>query len=110
MRAVNVCAQVQYIDFEGRSDGESIQKIVSQLKPRRLILVRGSPESTLALQGHAKQWTDARIFTPSKGEVIDATTETHIYQVIIVAGYSTFSCIFSYPPPDLCLFFFSSIH
>lgn len=81
VRAVNVSAQVQYIDFEGRSDGESIQKIVSQLKPRRLILVRGSPESTLALQGHAKQWTDARIFTPSKGEVIDATTETHIYQV-----------------------------
>lgn len=80
-RAINLAAQVQFIDFEGRSDGESIQKIVTQLRPRRLILVRGNQESTLALQAHAKQWTDARIFAPCKGETVDVTTESHIYQV-----------------------------
>ncbi|XP_046685659.1 probable cleavage and polyadenylation specificity factor subunit 2 [Homalodisca vitripennis] len=80
-RQVNVQAQVQFIDFEGRSDGESIQKILTALKPRRLILVRGTPESTLALEAHAKQRTDARVFAPSRGEVVDVTTETYIYQV-----------------------------
>lgn len=78
---VRVAAQVQFIDFEGRSDGESLQKILSQLRPRRLILVRGTPDSTRAMMQHCQQWTDARIFTPSLGEIVDVTTETHIYQV-----------------------------
>ncbi|XP_063222621.1 probable cleavage and polyadenylation specificity factor subunit 2 [Bacillus rossius redtenbacheri] len=80
-RTVRVAAQVQFIDFEGRSDGESVQKILGQLRPRRLILVRGSAESTEALVNHCRQWGTGRVFAPSKGEVVDATTETHIYQV-----------------------------
>ncbi|XP_067012309.1 probable cleavage and polyadenylation specificity factor subunit 2 [Anabrus simplex] len=81
VKSVKVVAQVQYIDFEGRSDGESLQKILSQLRPRRLILVRGPPESTNVMLNHCKQWSGARVFAPTKGEVVDATTETHIYQV-----------------------------
>jgi hypothetical protein len=30
--------------FSGRSDGESVLKLVQQLKPRRVIVVRGSPD------------------------------------------------------------------
>ncbi|CAG7718511.1 unnamed protein product [Allacma fusca] len=41
----------------GRSDGESIRKIVEQVKPRRLI-----------------------VYTPCVGNVVDVTTESHIYQ------------------------------
>jgi cleavage and polyadenylation specificity factor subunit 2 len=81
-RTMRILAQVQYIDFEGRSDGESLQKILAQLKPRRVLLVRGTPESTEAMAAYCKQWTDGRVFTPSRGEVVDATTETHIYQVM----------------------------
>nr|CAD7431533.1 unnamed protein product [Timema monikensis] len=81
MRTVRVAAQIQFIDFEGRSDGESVQKILSQLRPRRLILVRGTPESTKSLVAHCRQWSGGRVFAPSRGEVVDATTETHIYQV-----------------------------
>ena len=73
-------ASVTYIDFEGRSDGESLQKILGQLKPRRVILVRGSPTDTEILAKRA-QHAGARVFTPNRGETIDATTETHIYQV-----------------------------
>lgn len=79
VKTVRVMAQVQYIDFEGRSDGESLQKILGQLRPRRLILVRGTPDSTHAMLNHCRQW--GRVFAPSRGEVVDATTETHIYQV-----------------------------
>ena len=81
---INVEAQIQFIDFEGRSDGESIQKIIANMKPRRLILVRGSEENTLALSSYAQQFTDAKIYTPRVGELIDVTMETHIYQVILV--------------------------
>lgn len=34
---LDINANIQYIDFEGRSDGESIKKILSQIKPRQLV-------------------------------------------------------------------------
>lgn len=82
-KIVMVAAQVQYIDFEGRSDGESLQKILGQLKPRRLVLVRGMPDSIRVLQNMCRHWVGGRVFAPQRGEVVDATTETHIYQVYI---------------------------
>ena len=34
---LDINANIQYIDFEGRSDGESIKKILLQIKPRQLV-------------------------------------------------------------------------
>ena len=79
-RSVPVNASITFIDFEGRSDGESLQKILAQLRPRRVILVRGTPKDTEVLSQQA-QSIGARVFIPSRGETVDATTETHIYQV-----------------------------
>ncbi|XP_050505748.1 probable cleavage and polyadenylation specificity factor subunit 2 [Diabrotica virgifera virgifera] len=79
-RTVQVNCQVHYIDFEGRSDGESLMKILSQLKPRRVIVVRGDEENTSVIAKHC-EGIKARVFTPSRGEIVDATSETHIYQV-----------------------------
>lgn len=79
-RTIAVNASVTYIDFEGRSDGESLQKILAQLRPRRIVLVRGSPKDTELLAAQAQN-VGARVFIPSRGETLDATTETHIYQV-----------------------------
>ncbi|CAG9762168.1 unnamed protein product [Ceutorhynchus assimilis] len=80
-RTVQVNCQVQYIDFEGRSDGESLIKILSQLKPRRVIVVHGTPENTEIIAKHCRENIGARVFTPQRGEIVDATSETHIYQV-----------------------------
>uniref|UniRef100_A0A182NLA6 Cleavage and polyadenylation specificity factor subunit 2 n=1 Tax=Anopheles dirus TaxID=7168 RepID=A0A182NLA6_9DIPT len=80
-KPIEVHAQVQFIDFEGRSDGESLLKILSQLRPRRVVVVRGSPANTTHIAEHCQQNIGARVFTPNRGEIIDATTETHIYQV-----------------------------
>ncbi|CAG7660639.1 unnamed protein product [Allacma fusca] len=78
--AVN--CQICYIDFEGRSDGESIRKIVEQVKPRRLIVTRGPKESTDVLAGVCKQsGVGTKVYTPCVGDVVDVTTESHIYQV-----------------------------
>lgn len=80
-KLIDINALVQFIDFEGRSDGESLLKILSQLRPRRVIVVRGSPENVNAIAKHCSQSIGARIFTPNKNDVVDATTENHIYQV-----------------------------
>lgn len=74
---------IQFIDFEGRTDGESIMKLTAQLKPRRMILVRGSEENLTALKDFCSDVIggENNIFVPKNGEVVDATTERFIYQV-----------------------------
>lgn len=80
-KLIEINAQVQFIDFEGQSDGESLLKILSQLRPRRVIVVRGLPENVNLIAKHCSQNIGARVFTPGKGDIVDATTENHIYQV-----------------------------
>lgn len=80
-RVIEVNAQVQFIDFEGRSDGESLMKILSQLRPRRVIIVRGTPMATGFIAKYCKENLSAKVFAPQRGELIDATTESHIYQI-----------------------------
>lgn len=43
--------------------------------------MRGSPKNIELVANHCSQSIGARVFTPNKGDVVDATTETHIYQV-----------------------------
>ncbi len=80
-RQIEVNAQVQFIDFEGRSDGESLLKILSQLRPRRVVVVRGNEANTQHMIKHCERNIGARVFSPANGDTIDATTENHIYQV-----------------------------
>lgn len=73
-----------FIDFEGRSDGESVKRILSIVKPRQLILVHGSPEATNHLREFAISslgLVKGKLFAPRVNECIDASTESHIYQV-----------------------------
>jgi len=74
---------VQFIDFEGRTDGESIFKLLQQLRPRRTILVRGSQQSLNSLRDFCSEVVEGEnnIFVPKNGEWVDATTERFIYQV-----------------------------
>ncbi|CAG0891466.1 unnamed protein product [Darwinula stevensoni] len=81
VQTFHVQAQMQYIDFEGRSDGESIKKIISQVKPRRLLIVRGSADACKALQAHALKNGVEKSYITKGTDVIDASTESHIYQV-----------------------------
>ncbi|ELU12868.1 hypothetical protein CAPTEDRAFT_155355 [Capitella teleta] len=75
-------ANILYIDFEGRSDGDSMRKIISQVRPRQLILVRGSRESTESLAAFCRDAPDiGKVYTPRLNELVDATTESKIFQV-----------------------------
>lgn len=79
---IRVEAQLLFIDFEGRSDGESITKIIEAVSPGRIILVRGSQT---ALMGHAATLRticpQTPIHTPHLGEVVLASTHTLMQQV-----------------------------
>lgn len=82
---IQVRSNIQYIDFEGRSDGESIRSLVQMVKPKRLVIVRGGDEkNTKAFFDYCISSgcvQDDRVFAPRTLEVVDATTESHIYQV-----------------------------
>lgn len=78
---LDIKAKLHLFDFEGRSDGESVKNLVSQIKPRRLILVRGTPESTDYMADYCRSYVDDKIFKPNTGDTVDATTENYIYQV-----------------------------
>ena len=84
MVEVNVACRIEFIDFEGRSDADSIKRIIGNVKPRRLILVRGLAEAISTFQSYLVSngyMTSDRIFTPKALDLVDATTERHIYQV-----------------------------
>ncbi|KAK0057009.1 cleavage and polyadenylation specificity factor subunit 2, partial [Biomphalaria pfeifferi] len=78
---LDINARVQFIDFEGRSDGKSIKKYLSQMKPKQLILIHGPEEATLNLGDYCQTFVEGNVYCPRVGDVIDATTERHIYQV-----------------------------
>ncbi|XP_033846631.1 cleavage and polyadenylation specificity factor subunit 2 [Periophthalmus magnuspinnatus] len=79
---LEIRARVSYIDYEGRSDGDSIKKIINQMKPRQLVIVHGAPEASLDLAQSCRAFSkDLKVYTPKLQETIDATSETHIYQV-----------------------------
>ncbi|KAM4529309.1 cleavage and polyadenylation specificity factor subunit 2 [Fundulus diaphanus] len=82
VESFEIKARVTYIDYEGRSDGDSIKKIINQMKPRQLVIVHGPPEASLDLAESCKAFSkDIKVYTPKLQETVDATSETHIYQV-----------------------------
>ncbi|KHJ48938.1 cleavage and polyadenylation specificity factor subunit 2 family protein [Trichuris suis] len=81
---LEVVCRLELIDFEGRSDSESIKKILHFSKPKQVIIVHGNPESTELLADYCRKslgLPKEKVFTPKLGEVVDATIESHIYQV-----------------------------
>jgi len=79
-RTFAMACGVTYIDFEGRTDGESLYRILEQLRPRRLVLLRGTEEMTKPLIPKFSQVAE-KVLIPHPGQPVDATTESHIYQV-----------------------------
>lgn len=52
------------------------------MKPRQLVIIHGPAEASLDLAESCKAFSkDIKVYTPKLQETIDATSETHIYQV-----------------------------
>ncbi|VDN22545.1 unnamed protein product [Gongylonema pulchrum] len=72
---MEVLCKVDFIDFEGRSDGESVKKILSQIKPKQMIIVHGSSAATRHLAQYAQQQNIVQVIHP---ELLSALIPDHL--------------------------------
>ncbi|XP_026490952.1 probable cleavage and polyadenylation specificity factor subunit 2 [Vanessa tameamea] len=86
VRQVQIRANIQYIELEGRCDGESLLRVVAHAKPRAIVGLRAAPAALRTLAKHCESEGIEQIFTPNRGDIVDATTESHIYQVKLTDG------------------------
>lgn len=77
---LSVRCRVEFIDYEGRSDRESVIKILARLQPRKLIIIHGEPEAKKLLAEASKE-TSKQIRIPENGQNVDITSETNIRKV-----------------------------
>ncbi|KAL5043739.1 hypothetical protein BDW71DRAFT_187284 [Aspergillus fruticulosus] len=90
---LTINARLAFVDFTGLHDKRSLEMLIPLIQPRKLILVGGMKEETMALATEcqkllvAKTGVDASsptaavIFTPTNGEVIDASVDTSAWTV-----------------------------
>lgn len=79
-RTFTVAATVSLIDFEGRIDGESMLRILEQIRPRRLILTRAPEHALKSLTIKLSQVAE-RVMLAHPGLHLDATSASHIYRL-----------------------------
>ncbi|CAG5091170.1 Oidioi.mRNA.OKI2018_I69.PAR.g12898.t1.cds [Oikopleura dioica] len=79
---VSIRCNIEFIDFEGRVDGESQLQILSTIKPKELILIRTKEKYKDKLIKDIKSRVQGiKIHMPVHHELIDATKESFIYQL-----------------------------
>ncbi|KAL4748582.1 hypothetical protein BDW72DRAFT_151125 [Aspergillus terricola var. indicus] len=90
---LTINARLAFVDFTGLHDKRSLEMLIPLIQPRKLILVGGMKEETMALATEcqkllgAKSGVDASsptaavIFTPTNGELIDASVDTSAWTV-----------------------------
>ncbi|KAL6503876.1 hypothetical protein OROGR_025799 [Orobanche gracilis] len=80
-QTVHVKCSLVYMDFEGRSDGSSIKKILGHVAPLKLVLVHGSAEATEHLKQHCLKNVCPHVYAPQVEESIDVTSDLCAYKV-----------------------------
>lgn len=80
---IEVCCRVEFIEYEGISDGESTKKLLAGLNPRQLIIVHGSRDDTRDLYAYFTDngFASDMMKTPVAGDLVDASVESFIFQV-----------------------------
>lgn len=90
--SVTLNARLAFVDFAGLHDRRSLQNLIPVINPRKLILTGGSKEETEALAADCRTLLAAKegeiggepktdVFTPSVGQVIDASVDTNAWTV-----------------------------
>ncbi|KEF61092.1 uncharacterized protein A1O9_02657 [Exophiala aquamarina CBS 119918] len=87
-----VNARLAFVDFAGLHDQRSLQMLIPLIGPKKLILVGGSSQEVLSLASDCKELLGIKvvgaedepsteIFTPSEGQLIDASVDTNAWIV-----------------------------
>jgi cleavage and polyadenylation specificity factor subunit 2 len=86
---VSIQCRIEYIDFEGRSDGRSIKKILSHVQPRKLILIHGGVEASHSLATYARNMSDGpkAVFTPTLAETLDVTEASNLFRMHLKGNF-----------------------
>jgi cleavage and polyadenylation specificity factor subunit 2 len=90
--SVNINARLAFVDFSGLHDQRSLQMLIPLIHPRKLVLVGGTEDETASLATDCRNLAIVRgdtqsdeskldVFTPSIGEVIDASVDTNAWVV-----------------------------
>lgn len=82
--------RLAFVDFAGLHDKRSLQLLIPLIQPRKLILVGGMKDETLALADDCRKIfenqsdsseTTIEVFTPQNGVVVDASVDTNAWAV-----------------------------
>lgn len=88
---VSLDFRIAFVDFAGLHDKRSLQMLIPLIQPRKLILVSGMKEETLALAADCRRLLAAQsggsdetaidVYTPEVGVTIDASVDTNSWSV-----------------------------
>ncbi|GBG69921.1 hypothetical protein CBR_g4749 [Chara braunii] len=78
---VQVKSKLQYVDFEGRSDGRSMKTILAHVAPLKMILVHGSAEATEHLRQYCIRNICPHVHAPRIGEWVEVSSDTNVFKV-----------------------------
>ncbi|VDN11443.1 unnamed protein product [Dibothriocephalus latus] len=76
--------EISFIDYESRSDGEALKKIITGLRPQEVILVGGTNKAINHMAEHCQTVLMLKsdlIHVPQGLDVVNCTKEGDIYQV-----------------------------
>ncbi|PKX91990.1 cleavage polyadenylation factor subunit CFT2 [Aspergillus novofumigatus IBT 16806] len=91
--SITINARLAFVDFTGLHDKRSLEMLIPLIQPRKLILVGGMKEETTALATECRKLLAAKagvdvsspdsalIFTPTNGEMVDASVDTNAWMV-----------------------------
>lgn len=92
---VTLNLRIAFVDFSGLHDKRSLHMLIPLIQPRKLVLVAGSEEETVALAADCRKLLTAQlgsttangedsgvdVFTPKVGMTVDASVDTNAWVV-----------------------------
>jgi cleavage and polyadenylation specificity factor subunit 2 len=81
---VNLKCSTVFIDYEGRSDGESVKRILTLVEPRQVILIHGSLEASQHLKEFCHSTVGLprdKVVMPALGECVNVSSGIRVRQV-----------------------------
>ncbi|KAK5170793.1 hypothetical protein LTR04_003539 [Oleoguttula sp. CCFEE 6159] len=81
--------RITYVDFSGLHDKQDLRMLIPLIRPRKLILVGGEEQETLALAEDCRTMLGAKagegigadVYTPVVGKLVDASVDTNAWTV-----------------------------
>lgn len=95
-QTISVKLRIAFVDFSGLHDKRSLSMLIPLIQPRKLVLVAGAEEETLALAADCKKLLGAQlssggaepakpttidVFTPGIGATVNASVDTNAWVV-----------------------------